>query len=163
MIILALSDGAKSSASFTRPTGTTAYSAGDVVGPAEAVLQFSNIANYAGRSIIISGATLEIDTNTVPTGMTSFKLHLYNAAPTAIAENAAFDLPEADRDKYIGNITISAPSDLGSTLWSQNDNLNFNAKLSDISMSVYGMLTTDAAHTPVSACVYKVTLYSVGV
>lgn len=95
--------------------------------------------------------------------MTTFRLHLYNAAPTAIADGTAFDLPAGDRAKYLGYINLAAPVDLGATLWSQNDSANFNGKLADSSTTLYGILETIGAFTPSAQTVKKVTLYILGV
>jgi hypothetical protein len=44
-----------------------------------------------------------------------YRLHLYDAAPDAILDNAAWDLPAVgnDRSKYLGFIDIVLPADLG--------------------------------------------------
>lgn len=150
-----------SSASFTRPNDTTAYAANDVVATATANLTFASVLPIAGQQFIITGATLEIDAAAVPAGMSGFKLYLYNALPTVIADNTAYNLPSADRAKYLGYIQISTPIDIGDTLWSQNDNINFNGKA--LTTSLYAILVTDAAYTPTSACVKTITLYTIGV
>ena len=151
----------KSAASTTRPADTTAYAANDVVATATANLTFAGVLPIAGQQFIVTGVTFEIDVNAVPSGMGGFRLHLYNAAPTVIADNAAYDLPAGDRAKYLGYIQLASPVDNGATLWSQNDNINFNGKL--VTTSLYGILVTDSAFTPAASTVKTITLYAIGV
>jgi hypothetical protein len=81
------------------------------------------------------------------------------SAPTAIADNAAFDLPAGDRSKYIGSIDIGTPVDLGDTIWAQNDEVRKQVILSGD--SVYGILQTVAGYTPSASAVKTVTLLAV--
>lgn len=153
-------DGKTSSVSITRPNDTTAYTANDVVGTSPATnLQFDGCSDVAGGSVEIKGVSLEIDVAAVPAGMDVFRLHLYNAAPTAIADNTAFNLPAGDRAKYLGNITITLPVDLGATLWANVDNLSFKRDLAVGSTSLYGILETVGGYTPTAQAVKKVTLH----
>ena len=146
--------GFESSSSQTRPADTTAYIAGDVVGTDAATnLTFANIGSVTGGCFEILRVWLRIDVNAVPSGMSTFKLHLFNAAPTAITDNLAFNLISADRDKYLGYITIYQPEDLGDTLWGQDDKVLFKGKLAVASTTLYGVLQTNAGFTPTSSCV----------
>lgn len=145
----------------TRPSNTTEYTAGDVIGAADA----SNAAN-AGDAIwvfsgvpvrsIVEGVSLRIDLTAVPSGMTSFRLHLYSSAPTAILDNAAWDLVAGDRTKYLGYVDLPTPTDLVSTLWSQADSVN--KRIQTDSGTIYAMLQTTSTYTPASAMVLAVTL-----
>lgn len=143
----------------TRPANETAYTELDVVGDG------TNLAfDFAGVKTsmqIIAGARLRFDKNVVPSGMGTFRLHLYNAAPTAIADNAAFNVPEADRAKYLGYITIPTPVDLGDTIWAQVDNVNFMAKCAAGMSTLYGILQTVEAWTPASGDVFNVELEAI--
>lgn len=158
------SDGGKTSFTQTRPTNTTAYTAGDVVGedPGEN-LTFSNVLSNAAGMFIISSATLEIDTSAVPAGMGGFRLHLYDTAPTVIVDNVAYNLPSGDRAKYIGHIILDTPVDIGDTLWSQTNNINLTGKLAAASTTLYGILETLGGFTPTSGTVKNITLYVLGV
>jgi hypothetical protein len=115
------------------------------------------VATTAASVVAVEQVLLEIDIAAVPAGMDGFRLHLYSAAPTAIADNTAYNLVAADRAKYIGYITLNAPVDVGDTLISQTD-CAFVAKLAAASTTLYGMLQTLAAYTPSSADVFKLTL-----
>jgi hypothetical protein len=145
-----------SSATITRPANTTAYTALDVVSTeAGAVLEFTNMGQPNGV-VYITAASLRVDVAAVPSGMGVFRLHLYKTAPTAIADNAAFDLPSGDRAKYCGYLDIGTPIDLGATLWAQNDETRKQVDLSGT--SIYGILQTVAGFTPTSAAVKTITL-----
>jgi hypothetical protein len=158
------SNSSQVSDTFTRPNNTDIYAIGDVCGTNPGTnLLFSSVSNIAGSGFFIVGANLEIDVAAIPAGMGAFRLHLYNAAPTAIADNAAFNLIEADRTKYLGYIDIAAAIDLGETLWSQNDNLNFKSKLAASSTALYGVLETRTAYTPTANAVKKVILKVVAI
>ena len=153
----------KSKASVTRPANTTAYTAGDVVGATAAAIEFKYCGPDDGQ-IIITDADLEIDVTAVPSGMTSFRLYLYSATPpSALADNAAFDLPAGDRAAFLGYVDLGTPVDLGSTLWVQTSQINRNVKLAAGTTSLWGYLVTAGAFTPSSATVKSITLKAVGV
>lgn len=154
-----------STASFTRPNDTNAYSIGDVVSDSTSsptVMTFSAVSQNPNTSVTIVGVSLRIDVSSVPAGMGIFRLHLYNASPTAINDNSAFDLIAADRSKYLGFIDISTPEDFGSTLWAEVDNINFYCKLATGSTTLYGILETRAAFTPTAQAVKNITLKAIG-
>jgi hypothetical protein len=135
--------------SFTRPNDTTPYDALDVVGDNSNLL-FEDIAD--GQGVIkIEKVSLKIGVNAIPSGMSGFYLHFYNSAPTAINDNAPFNLPSADSAKYLGYVYINSPEDLGDTLYSE---VNPEKLLEVTGTDVYAILTTAGAFTP-SALVVK--------
>jgi len=151
-------DGFDSAVTITRPANTTPYSAGDVVGNATTAIQeFANI-GPAGGYIVIKSADLRIDVAAIPAGMTTFRLHLYDVSPTAIIDNAAWDLPAADRASYIGYIDHGTVLDLGSTLYVQANSINKQFKLASGSTSLFGQLVTNGGYTPGSADVAVIRL-----
>jgi hypothetical protein len=153
------SNNSQPSTSNTRPDNATPYSIGDVIGTDPATnMTFANVCTVNGAGFIITGCNLEIDVSAIPAGMSGFRLHLFNAAPTAITDNLAFNLIAADRTKYLGYIELTTPIDLGDTLWSQNDNVNFKSKLAAATTSIYGVLETKTAYTPSNLAVKKVEL-----
>lgn len=148
----------KSNPTVTRPANTTAYTAGDVVGGA---ITFAGIAPYGG-DILVTSTALRINVTGIPAGMTSFRLHLYTSSPTsALADNAAWDLPADDRAAYVGYIDLGSPVDVGSTLFVQADQINKQIKLAAGSSTLYGYLTTTAGYTPTSAAVKVIELHTV--
>lgn len=152
------------SATFAKTNSADAYTALDVVGPAvTANLTFANVSATAGAQVIILGAKLRAATNAVPATMGTFRLHIYNAAPTALADNAAFNLIDADVAKYQGYLTIGTPIDLGDNIWGQSDGVNLACKLAAASTTLYGVLQTVNAFTPANAATSKtITLEVVG-
>lgn len=146
------------SASTSFTSGTTAYAALDVVGGA---LTFSNICASGGR-ILITSIALRIDSSAVISGQAAYQLHLYDATPpSAIADSAVFDVPSGDRANYLGSIAITAPADLGSTLYMGMDGVNKQLKCATASTSLYGYLVSVGAYTP-TAQVYAVSIHATG-
>lgn len=144
--------------SFTRPADTNAYTANDVVGGA---LTFTAVGPSAS-TIMITGTQLEIDIAAVPSGMTSFRLYLYNVTPpTAYVDNAAWDLPSGDRASFLGYVDLGTPVDLGSTLYVEVSNINKQLKLA--SANIFGYLITNGAYTPAASDAFKITLHTVAV
>lgn len=149
--------------SVTRPSGTSAYSAGQVVGATAAAIEFPHMGPKGGQIAIIE-VDFQIDVSSVPSGMTTFRLHLYNRTPpSALANGAAWDLPSGDRDYYLGYIDIGTPVDVGSTLYVQDTTIRKGATLSAESESLFGYLVTNGGFTPTSSAVKRITLHSVPV
>jgi len=146
--------------SFNRSADTAAYVAGDVIGNSGgAARQFANV-GPSGGSIVITGVQLEIDRLDVPSGMTSYRLYLYNVTPpSALADNAAWDLPAGDRASFLGYVDIDPPVDLGSTLYVEVNSVGKKVKLSGTDL--FGYLVTTGPFTPGNATTYKVTLHTV--
>lgn len=156
------SSAATSGGDITRPANTTAYTAGDVVGATAAAITFSAIGT-ASKPLLITDATLRLDVASIPSGMTSFRLHLYSVTPpSALADNAVWDLPSGDRASYLGYIDLGAPVDVGSTLYVQQSGVNKLITLG-ASTSLFGYLVTNGAYTPSSAAVHNVTLSAISV
>lgn len=146
--------------SYTRPANTTAYAANDVEGATAAAFTFPNMGPPGGE-IIITSAALEKDVAAVPSGQSSYRLYLYNVTPpSALADNAAFDLPSGDRASFLGFLDIGAPVDLGSTCYVRSDNIGMQVRLA-ASGSLFGYLVTSGAYTPGSGDVGVVTLNAV--
>ncbi len=143
---------------ITRPANQTPYTAGDVVGGA---LTFTSMGSSAGR-IMLTSDQLELDITAIPTGMTNFTLYLYNVTPpSALADNAPWDLPSGDRASYLGYVTMGTPVDLGSTCYVETNILNKQIKLAGTSL--FGYLVTAAGYTPAANSeVYVATLHTVG-
>lgn len=163
-VITALPSQAFSAAvTLTRTADTNVYAANDVIGAATgstAALTFASMGVSAGR-IMITSASLEVDAASIIAGETSYLLHLYNITPpSALGDNAAFDLPSGDRASYLGFVNLGAPADLGATLYIESNIINKQIKLAGT--SVFGYLVTVGTYTPTSARVFVVTLHVVG-
>lgn len=148
----------KSQVTITRPANTTAYTAGDVVG---GVISFSDLPK--GYNLAILSAELRANINAIPSGMTSFRLHLYDASPaSALADNAVWDLPSGDRDNYLGYIDLGSPADVGSTLFCQVDAVNRPIRVGGAGL--FGYLVTNGAFTPAANSeVYVPTLTAIDI
>jgi hypothetical protein len=152
-----------SSVSLTRTNDTNAYAANDVVGAATgstAALEFTSFGPTGGGDVMITSASLEIDVNAVPSGMTSFNLALYSVTPpSALGDNTAWDLPSGDRASYLGTISLGTPVDLGSTLFVSTDQIQRQITLAGTSLFAY--LVTVGAYTPAAQTVFAVKLHGV--
>lgn len=149
----------------TRTNDTNAYLANDVIGAATgstAALTLANIGPVAGGPVILTGARFEIDIAAVLSGMTSFKLALYSVTPpSALGDNAAWDLPSGDRASFRGFFDLGTPVDLGSTLYV--DILQVNKQINvPAGGSLFAYLITNGAWTPAAQSVFGGTLYSIG-
>ena len=144
------------SATITRPANVTAYTANDVVGGA---ITFASIGASAGY-VTIMGADLRYDASAVPSGMAGMRLYLYSVTPpSAIADNTVWDLPSGDRASFMGYIDLGAPVDLGSTLYTQVDNINRQVKLGAGETALYGYLVTTGGYTPAATSeTFRITL-----
>lgn len=132
----------KSQPTVTRPANTTAYAAGDVVGGA---ITFPSLP--PAFNLLLTSADLRIDVAAIPSGMTSFRLHLYSATPaSALADNAAWDLPSGDRSAYLGYVDLGSPADVGSTLFCQVDGINKQLQIGGAGL--FGYLVTNGGFTP---------------
>jgi hypothetical protein len=154
-----------SSVGFTRTADTNAYTANDVVGQATgatAALQFPALGPAGGAEVMITRAQLEIDIASVPSGMTGFRLYLYGATPpSALGDNAAWDIPSGDRPAFLGYVDLGTPVDLGSTLYVDTPNVNTQLSV-PAGGAVFGYLVTNGGYTPGSADPFKITLHAAG-
>lgn len=152
----------KSAVTLTRPADTAAYAANDVIGAATgstAAIEFASIGPNAGH-IRLSSVALRIDATALIASEAGYTLHFYSVTPpSALGDNAAFDLPSGDRASYLGKIALGTPVDLGSTLWIETHNINKQLTLAGTSLFAY--LVTDAGYTPTSARVHVITLHAV--
>lgn len=152
---------------FNRPSNTTGYTALDVVGIADAgtpanagsAIHRFRAAGPWGGSVLPIAAELMIANTALPSGMAGFRLHLYNASPTAILDNAAFDLVSGDRSAYQGSFDFPTPTDCGSTLFAQA--VYIGAKFKLTTADLFAELQTLGAYTPASGTEYQIRLHLV--
>lgn len=142
----------RTTATITRPSNTTLYTAGDVVGDTSgsAIITLTN-AGPSGGFVLLQSASLVFSDSVVPAGMAAFRIHFYSAAPTAIADNAPFDLVSGDRANYMGYIDMPTPQDFGSSLYTQVDYSGRLIKLATASTTLFAEIETRGGYTPVSA------------
>ena len=143
-----------SSASFTRPSDTTAYAAQDVVSnstTAPALLTFSSAARATGGSGVIMSAR-HMKNSTTTTGAT-YRLHLYKVSTiTPINDNAQFTMLYANRANRIGFIDFNhAVAGTGSDCTnSLTTFVNLPFVCDAAASAIYGILTVTSAYTPTS-------------
>ena len=149
----------ETSDSQTRPANTTAYAAQDVVGEATAAnLEFTGVGGISGGMVLLTAVSLRIDSDAAVVAG-AMRLHLFNEAPTPIADNSAFNILAKDRAAYLGYIDIPAPTRFDDTQYAQDDTIRKGPiQLAKGSMTLYGVLETVGAFTPASAVVKTVKL-----
>ena len=149
----------RSTVTFARPSNATTYAAGDVVGATggSAIHTLATAGPSGGYVLIQSIAMVTHDTS-VPAGMSSFRVHFYNASPAAIADNAAFDLLTTDYGKYLGYVDLPTPQDFGSSIYTQTEYTGRLVKLATGSTSLFIEIETRGAFTPVSAVTFDLAI-----
>ena len=132
---------------FTRAANTASYAAADVIGSAtSAIHEFAGVGR-AGGVYQLLGASCIINSTSVPTGMTTLKLHLLSSAPSAIADNAAFALVAADRSRYLTQIDLPAVATVGSGFVRTSVDVSAERPIATVGTSLFGLLVTDTAIT----------------
>lgn len=153
-----------STLSFARPANTTAYTSADVIGVADSVTPAdagSAIHTFVGASraggrIQITSASITISVTAIPSGMTTFKLHLYDVAPaSAILDNAAFSTSTADRLNYRGSIDFTIGAVGAGFLYAS---ATVNQVLQTTTANLFGVLQTGGGYTPTSGANFSVIL-----
>ena len=149
----------RSAVAFNRPSNTTAYTAGDVVGSTTgSAIHTLSTAGPSGGYVLIQSVSMATHDTSVPSGMASFRIHFYNTSPTAIADNAPFDLLTADHNKYLGYVDLSTPQDFGSSIYTQTDYSGRLVKLATGSTNLFIEIETKGAYTPVSAVTFDLAI-----
>lgn len=159
-----VSNGAVLTDTFARPNDVLDYVAGDVIGTATDGTAAFALAGLAvpGQAFQINGSGLFIDMTAIPSGMTSFSLALYSAAPPSeIADNEAWTLPAGDRPMFLGRISLGSPADVGPVLWVAQNGLLAQAMAA--SDTLYAYLITTAGWTPQAGTEFTVTLQTLAV
>jgi hypothetical protein len=135
---------------FTRPNNTTNYGIGDVIGETASANLELPLAGSVGSLLQILSAELTINRTSLPTGMTTLRVHLFDQSPAAIADNAPFAVAAADRLKYCGLIPLATPTAIGGGfLFTFGDYVGRPIRL--VSTSIWANLVTDTAITSVVA------------
>lgn len=143
--------GGYAEATFT--PAANSHTAGDCNGAAQ---EFT-LGAPSGCVFMITDADFYIDGGTAEA--TAWRLHLYNVTPpSALADDAAWDLPSGDRSAYLGYLDLGTAVDLGATQAIQNPGVNRSVKLSGT--SVFGYLVNLTTLTP-AAVAHRVRLKGV--
>lgn len=156
------------SASFTRPSDTTAYAAGDVVGPVTtpACQAFPGAAVGNGGSGQILGAFLETDIATVTNG--TFRVHVWNTTLVPAADNSPLITQHAQIGYFQGsfdfNILVAENASAAASVaqlrasFDVDNGLPMNYVCAAGDSGLYVVITALAAFTPKSAGVFNLSL-----
>lgn len=144
--------------SITRPNDTTAYTAGDVIGTADSqVLTFNNVSTafVQGSGAVCSASVIS---SAAPATLPSLELWLFKVAPTAVADNSAWAVTDAELLNLVGVIPLATTYvGLASGNHVQQSATSINGfQLPAGSDALYGVLVVRNAYTPVALEVYKV-------
>lgn len=148
-----------SSWTFARPNDTTAYASGDIIGEGVAANAEFTVTQSGFRGVRITGASLLVNLASFTVAAT--RLHLFNDAPTALADNVALNVIAADRAKYLGYLDFGEPTDVGDIGFYSLDTLNIIRPL--LSAKIYGWLETRAVFTPAANTSFTISLYTLDV
>ena len=139
-------NGYTSTATFT--PAAAAYLAGDIM---QGARQFTNIGPAGGGEVLIVNTRLRVDAAALVSGETSYTLHLYSVTPpSALADNAVWDLPSGDRASYMGAVALGTPVDLGSTCFIEQTGLAKQVTVPS-GGSLFGYLVTNGGFTATGA------------
>lgn len=137
-------------ATYTRPGDTTLYAAGDCLSnstsaPTAGGLTFT-VASANGKGGFISG--LSIISNAAPATPLQGELHLFDTAPTAINDNAAFTVSNAEMLRWVGMIPFAL-----STIGANSQGLvECNLPFTTVSATTLrGLVRVVNAYTPANA------------
>lgn len=135
-------------AEVTFTPAAAAYSAGDIMEGAKPIY---GLGAEAGGDYILTSADLIIAATGVQSGETSYRLHLYSVTPpSALADNALWDLPAGDRASYLGYVDLGTPIDVGASLHVQVTQLNKQISL-PAGGDLFAYLQTIGAFTATAA------------
>jgi len=154
-------------ASVTRPSNTTQYTAGDAVTSstsAPAVMTFSSAARVVAGSGTILGAML-IDSANQTTKLDA-ELWLFDTTYTADNDNAVFTPTDGETETLVGVIPFfGADSFIGDATSGAGGNCVYNSRMINpipfacpTTSSLYGALVARNAYTPVSGEKFSVRL-----
>lgn len=143
---------------FTRPADIVAYAVKDVVG--DGTVRSFTIGDVNGQSGIIKKAILISNDKTLAG---QFRVHIYNTAITAIADNTSNTILYANKESYVGFIDFAAMAteDTASTAsFSISTGLNIGYVLASSDTRLYYVLETLSVFTPVASTAFYIELES---
>jgi hypothetical protein len=155
-------------ASLTRPANTTAYAAGDAVSnsaSAPVPLTFANAVRESGGVGVVVSAT--IATNSNESTKPDLELWLFDTIPTAINDNAAFVVSDADILNVVGVFAFATSSWRQATAGTGGTSFAQGAWLASTpppmfrlaaGTALYGLLVVRNAYTPISGEVFHIKL-----
>lgn len=145
-------------ASFTRPSNTTAYAAEDAVNDNTStphILAFASSENSPkiGQDIIIK--TLKVSTNNATVTNGSFRLYICKDTQTITADNTAQTLLYADRANRVGYIDFTLTSGGTGSDCGEAFVTDANIPFKLTTTAFYGYIVAKAAYTPASGQLFN--------
>lgn len=143
-------------ASFTKPSGTTAYQSGDLVansGTAGSVVPMTlAIDNLSNRGCMIRRCRVRKSGTSVTTA--SFRIHFYKASPTVTnGDNSAWLSNEAD--DYLGSIDVTVDRAFSDGAVGMGG-ASYGAEIIHKSDTLYALLECRSAYTPITLEVFTI-------
>lgn len=139
------------SVTFAKASGTTAYSIGDVVGPAPtAVPILEDCARINGGTGLINYLRLSSDNATVTNA--AFRVYVFQSSPVAIDDNAVMTRENTDKLALVGYIDLTLTTEGGGSDMKDafTDMIRWPFKCALDSRDLYAMVVAKAAYTPAS-------------
>lgn len=154
-------------ASFVRPSDTTQYAAGDVVGPVTtpAVQSFPGAARANGGTGKIVELLLSVDLELITTA--TFRIHFFSTTLTPQADNAAFTGLSTNPSTYLGYIDPPILVTQAGGTFAQirhavnsttTSGLPFNYQCASGDSGLYVVITALGTYTPKSAGIVRLSI-----
>lgn len=150
------------SSSFTRPSDTTAYASGDLIGNSTTAGSVTPLLFNIGYGQGFKLYRASVSFNSATPTNAKFRLHLYGSSPTVTnGDNGAW---LSTLSNYLGAVDVDASgltfsdSTLAYGIY-VNTALTLPMLLtSSVNSQIYGLLAATAAYTPTSAEIFTVSL-----
>ncbi len=146
----------ESETTLTRPANTTGYVANDAITDSTSAptpLVFPRIAGSKGRTVIIRNVVIAQSGSNVA----ALQLHLFKKSPTATNDNSNFSISDSDNANSVGYIELTGENNTASSVLITGA-IAKQFKLDPDDTSVYGLLKTKEALTPITSETFKITL-----
>ena len=142
---------------ITFGAGAGAHNAGDVLSTDTGEILEFDTGLAAGASGIILSSLVTLDQAPF-SGGAGYTLHLFTAAPTVIADDAAFVLVAAELSTYIGKIDISTMVTGTNASYALDIGHNLDFSLAAADTKLYGQLVCKGTDTTVNTKVLTINL-----
>lgn len=147
--------------SQTRPSNTTPYTIGDVVGSG-VIWQFDGAVREIGRRGAVLDAVLVDSANVATLG--SFDLMLFDTTIEVEPDNSPFTPADAEMLKFVGGIGFGSPfigdvtAGTGGNVAFHARNLYFEFECGPATRTLFGVLIARNAYVPISGEVFTIRL-----
>lgn len=148
-----------STSGFTRPANTTAYSAKDVMTDGvKKAMEFPNFSPVPGAAIHILNAIMISSNPAASPG--AFELLLFDSPQDLAADNSAYSPSNSDILELLGVVCFNSYNvNAISSVYHPASFGRLYARLAPGSTSLYGVLVSTAAYTPISTENFHIKLW----